>query len=190
MQVLRSIEGEDARDPYSRAAPASMSRRAIGTTFRFGIPGEGERLKTADEAADLRFRAAIDRLVLLGGTPVEVDFAPFAEAASLLYGPLVAERLADSSEDFLTAQPDAVDPVTRQILKFGRPIAGTAVFKALHRLGQIGAGLDRLWQDLDCLVVPTFPRPVRLAELDADPIGPNSMLGTYTNFVNLLISQP
>jgi allophanate hydrolase len=34
--------------------------------------------------------------------------------------------------------------------------------------------------------VPTFPRPRRVAEAEADPIGPHSELGTYTNFVNLL----
>ncbi len=35
-------------------------------------------------------------------------------------------------------------------------------------------------------MVPTYPRPRTVADLDADPIGPNSELGTYTNFVNLL----
>lgn len=34
--------------------------------------------------------------------------------------------------------------------------------------------------------MPTFPRPLSLAELEVDPIGANSELGTYTNFVNLL----
>ena len=35
-------------------------------------------------------------------------------------------------------------------------------------------------------MVPTFPRPRTLADLAADPLGPNSELGVYTNFVNLL----
>ena len=43
-----------------------------------------------------------------------------------------------------------------------------------------------VWQQIDVLAVPTYPRPVTCAEIAADPIGPNSMLGTYTNFVNLL----
>ena len=34
--------------------------------------------------------------------------------------------------------------------------------------------------------MPTVPRAYRVADLTADPIGPNSALGTYTNFVNLL----
>ena len=36
------------------------------------------------------------------------------------------------------------------------------------------------------LCVPTIPCFVTLGELAVDPIGPNSKLGTYTNFVNLL----
>lgn len=36
------------------------------------------------------------------------------------------------------------------------------------------------------LVVPTFPRPQTIADLEVDPVGPNSELGTCTNFVNLL----
>jgi allophanate hydrolase len=43
-----------------------------------------------------------------------------------------------------------------------------------------------VWTGVDALVVPTCPIFPTLAELAADPIGPNSRLGTYTNFVNLL----
>jgi allophanate hydrolase len=39
---------------------------------------------------------------------------------------------------------------------------------------------------MDVLLVPTAPRPFTRAEVDADPVGANSKLGTYTNFVNLL----
>lgn len=45
---------------------------------------------------------------------------------------------------------------------------------------------EAVWQSVDALLVPTFPRPRRVAEAEADPIGPNSELGAYTNFVNLL----
>lgn len=40
--------------------------------------------------------------------------------------------------------------------------------------------------EVDCVLTPSMPRPVTLAELDADPVGPNSLLGYYTNFMNLL----
>ncbi|MEO1285494.1 MAG: allophanate hydrolase, partial [Pseudomonadota bacterium] len=39
---------------------------------------------------------------------------------------------------------------------------------------------------LDVLCVPTIPRFYSVADLEADPVTPNSRLGTYTNFVNLM----
>ena len=43
--------------------------------------------------------AAVERLQALGGELVDIDFAPFAETAALLYGaPFVAERYAGGQE--------------------------------------------------------------------------------------------
>ena len=42
------------------------------------------------------------------------------------------------------------------------------------------------WDDVDVLVVPTVPRVPTVAEVLAGAVGVNAMLGTYTNFVNLL----
>lgn len=39
---------------------------------------------------------------------------------------------------------------------------------------------------MDALLLPTAPRPYTIADLAADPLGPNTRLGTYTNFINLL----
>jgi allophanate hydrolase len=39
---------------------------------------------------------------------------------------------------------------------------------------------------VDVLVLPTIPRVPTITEVAAEPIAVNSMLGTYTNFVNLL----
>ena len=36
------------------------------------------------------------------------------------------------------------------------------------------------------MVVPTTPRHPTFADVAADPVGANAVLGTYTNFVNLL----
>jgi allophanate hydrolase len=43
-----------------------------------------------------------------------------------------------------------------------------------------------VWQRGDVLVVPTTGTIYRCDEIAADPIGPNTNLGYYTNFVNLL----
>ena len=59
-------------------------------------------------------------------------------------------------------------------------------FAGLYRLAALRRAAEPVWDAIDAMVVPTYPRPVTLAEIAADPIGPNSGLGTYTNFVNLL----
>jgi len=43
-----------------------------------------------------------------------------------------------------------------------------------------------VWDGIDVLMVPTAPTMPTKASVEADPIGRNAQLGTYTNFVNLL----
>jgi allophanate hydrolase len=45
---------------------------------------------------------------------------------------------------------------------------------------------ERLWTEIDILILPTAPTIFTHAQMRADPIGANSKLGLYTNFVNLL----
>jgi allophanate hydrolase/aspartyl-tRNA(Asn)/glutamyl-tRNA(Gln) amidotransferase subunit A len=184
MEVLTAAQGIDEDDPYSREVPADVDD-PIGRRFTCAVPTARFRKQHADAAAEEAFQDALQRLELLGGKPIEIDIAPFLEAGHLLYGPFVAERYADLGE-FIEKQPDAVLPVTRQIIGQGRNVPATDLYRAQHRLAALAATTKRLWSDVDVLVVPTIPRPVSRAEIAEDPIGPNSLLGTYTTFGNLL----
>ena len=64
------------------------------------------------------YAQAIGRLKAMGGTPVEIDYAPFRDAAQLLYsGPWVAERTAAVGAFIEGADDEAgVWPVTREII--------------------------------------------------------------------------
>jgi allophanate hydrolase len=59
-------------------------------------------------------------------------------------------------------------------------------FSGIYRLEALKRATEPVWRRIDALAVPTAPCAPTLAEVAADPIGPNSRLGTYTNFVNLL----
>src|SRR5258707_11008045 len=59
-------------------------------------------------------------------------------------------------------------------------------FRGFYRLAELRAAAAKALAGLDALMVPTAPKPCTVAEVEADPIGANSRLGTYTNFVNLL----
>jgi allophanate hydrolase len=65
-------------------------------------------------------------------------------------------------------------------------IDATQAFEAQYRLRELQARLRELWQSVDVLLVPTAPGHPTFEQVDADPLGENSRLGLYTNFVNLL----
>lgn len=117
-----------------------------------------------------------------------VALAPFREVASLLYeGAWVAERLATLEAFLRDAGPDDVMAVTRAIIEDGgRRFSAADAFCAMHRLAELRRSSEALWQRIDVLAVPTVPCFPTLAEVEADPVGPNARLGIFTNFVNLL----
>src|SRR6202021_2373578 len=122
----------------------------------------------------------------LGATLVEFDMEPFYETARLLYeGPWVAERYL-VIRDLLASSPDAIHPVTREIVIAGARLSAADTFAALYRLQALRKGAERPFAGLDALVLPTAPTAYSTAQVLANPIELNSRLGTYTNFVNLL----
>ncbi|WP_198368119.1 allophanate hydrolase [Roseomonas sp. KE0001] len=182
--VHDAMAGFDAADPYSRPWPAATPADAAPLRV-LGVPDEAGRPRF-DAAAEAAWDAAMDRLRAMGVTLLPVPMGAFNEVAALLYeGAWVAERLA-ALEGFL-AGPAAVLPVTRGIIAGnGGRFSAADAFRALHRLEALKRETAPVWERIDALAVPTAPLFPTLAELEADPIGPNSRLGTFTNFVNLL----
>jgi allophanate hydrolase len=104
----------------------------------------------------------------------------------MLYeGAWVAERLAAVS-GFMAEHPDALHPVTARIIGGARGLTAEDAFKGFYKLEALKRQAETLLEGIDLLVVPTVPTLYAVADLERDPIGPNSNLGTYTNFVNLL----
>jgi allophanate hydrolase len=149
------------------------------------VPPAGQRQFFGDQISAAAYDAALAKLAALGGRIVEVDFEPFYQAARLLYqGPWVAERYL-AVRDLITLSPDAILPVTRQIIEAGAQPTAADAFAAFYRLEGLRRLRDRTFRAVDVLVVPTAPTIYTVAEVLADPLALNSKLGTYTNFVNL-----
>lgn len=185
-ELLALTAHVDPRDEYSRKNPQWNDARAFGklAPFRFGVPSQLEFAGCSESPA--LFAKARAMLESAGGEAVEIDFAPFVEAAKLLYeGPWVAERYTVVSE-LVEASPDAVLPVIRDVLAKAPGARAVELFRAQYRLQALKAVCDAALEPLDFVLTPTYPRPVTLAELERDPIRPNSLLGYYTNFMNLL----
>ncbi|HYL17756.1 MAG TPA: allophanate hydrolase [Burkholderiales bacterium] len=180
--VFDVLRGFDAEDPWSRSL--ALAPDTCPARFRFAIP---DRLEFyGAEAARAAYRKALALLEALGGSPVEIDFAPLLEAASLLYeGPWVAERMA-AIRPFAEAHADQMNEVVRNIIGGSAKYTAVQVYQAINKLEALKKATASLWERADTLVVPTSPTAYRIDEVMAEPYHTNRRLGYYTNFVNLL----
>ena len=170
----------DAADPYSRVrADRPLARKTIG------VPRRDQRMFFGDAESEYLYARALETLAGLADV-IEIDYAPFQEAAQLLYsGPWVAERAA-AMAGLLARDPGAIDPTVREVVEPGLTIGAVALFNGIYRLAELKRYADTLWESIDLLAFPTTGSSYRVAELAAAPIALNSALGFYTNFVNLL----
>jgi allophanate hydrolase len=183
--MLKVVAGDDVADPYSRARPVhAVGPMPNGT--RLGVPMPGARLFFGDRASEAAYDAALARFADLGATIVEFDIEPFYTAARLLYeGPWVAERYL-TARALIASSPQSLHPVTRQVLLAGAHGTTADAFAAFYQLEELRRVRDHTFRTIDTIVLPTTPTIYTVEQVLADPIGLNSRLGTYTNFVNLL----
>jgi allophanate hydrolase len=182
--VLACCAGYDARDPQSRSLPLAAPDRLPAP--RVGIPNAQSRLFFGDDIAAGAFDEALRNPAFAGATMVQIDFSNFFATAVLLYGrSFVAERYA-AVREFIEREPTALYPTTRMIIEAARNFSAADVFDDLERLAVLRRATSAIWRDIDMLVVPSIPTIVTCEDVANDPIEPNSRLGTYTNFVNLL----
>jgi allophanate hydrolase len=183
LKVLNEAQGFDKEDDYSRPAPPATA--IMPAAFRFGVPADGLEF-FGDDAAAALYAQSVGNLRELGGTLVAIDFAPFRDAARLLYqGPWVAERLAALRQyDF--ERPDAIHPVVWQIIGGARGLTAADGFAAFYRLAALTRAAETEWAKIDVLLLPPTGTTYTIEALLADPITLNSNLGLYTNFANLM----
>lgn len=183
--VLAVAQGYDQAEAYSRKAPQPVVPHALPQQFRVGVPNQSLEF-FGDKEAERLYLSAITSAAQLGGQIVEIDFAPFQEAAKLLYnGPWVAERLA-AIKSFATSKPGSMHDAVRSIILGAETSKTSCAFQSFYDLAGLIRQAEAEWQKIDTLLLPTAPAIYRVDELLADPIRLNSNLGLYTNFVNLM----
>jgi allophanate hydrolase len=181
--VLAVLAGPDPDDPWSRPDPRSV---AWGTGVRLVVPEDGSLDFEGDAGVAGVFAAVAERAAALAVSVTRTPLEPLLEAGDLLYtGPWVAERLA-GLEEFLLAHPDDVLPVTRAVIERGREFSAVDAFRAQHRLRELQSWTDRMWGHGDALLLPTVPTTFTRAEIAAEPVTRNLVLGRFTQFANLL----
>jgi allophanate hydrolase len=183
--ALAAIAGPDRADPYSRDRPLARLG-AMPAHLKLGAPRGGQRLFFGDHQFKAAYDLALQRLAQLGCEIVEIDIEPFYKTARLLYeGPWVAERTI-TARSLLASDPDAILPVTREIILSGLRPSAIDAFTAFYKLEELRRVADHTFRTITALALPTAPTAYTVKQVQADPIQLNSRLGTYTNFVNLL----
>jgi len=175
----------DQVDSYARdiAAPQMV---APPRAPKIGVPSKASIRFEGDDAQAKSFADTVAALKSGGAQITEIDFTPLYEIAQMLYfGAWVAERYV-ATQSLMDGNPEALFPVTRKIIgsAVGKTAAGT--FEDFYKLKDLIAAAKPAIDACDALCVPSIPTFATVAALEADPMGPNNMLGTYTNFVNLM----
>ena len=182
MATLAVIASPDAGD--GSLPPPSVGPMPEG--LRLGVPVPGQRLFFGDHSSRSLYEASLAQFAALGARIVEFDIEPFYAAARLLYeGPWVAERYL-TTRALIASSPQALLPVTRQVILAGAHGTAADAFAAFYQLEDLQRVRDHVFQSIDAMLLPTAPTIYSVEQVLADPIALNSRLGTYTNFVNLL----
>ncbi|MEM9768400.1 MAG: amidase family protein, partial [Cyanobacteria bacterium P01_D01_bin.71] len=189
LKVFEVAKGFNLEDPFSRREACPSNRFAHyrqGQTFRFGVPEKSSLNFFGNTDVEAAFDQAVKTLKSLGGDCHEISYQPFLDANNLLFnGPWVAERYVSVGK-FIEANPDAVFPITRDILLKSKDILASEVFESLYKLADIKRAIEPLWDEIDVLMVPTIGTAYKISEVMDNPLELNANLGYYTNFVNLL----
>ena len=175
----------DEQDQYSRSF-SKPNLNASTFSKKIGIPSESSIRFLGDFIQRDSFNKTLADFVAEGAELVELDFEPFYSAASLLYdGVWVAERYA-AIGDFLEKSPASFHPVTNKIISQALKFSAADAFKDIYKLQSLKKLIYTQLAGLDFICVPSIPTFYSVEDLVADPITPNSNLGTYTNFANFM----
>lgn len=177
-EVLGLIAGHDTRDPFSRpdAGRIYVSARAPSVKI-LATPRKDQLRFFVDGHSARAFEANLDHLVELGFVLTEIDFDPFEEAGQ--WSPRGSAIMVISS-------PIAIHPDVWAAIEPGLAYSAKDALEALYTLERLQRIISKSLEGIAALVVPTIPALFTIEEMLAEPMKRNSIMGTYTYFVNPL----
>ena len=182
--ILRTVGGPAADDPGSRGWTPDAPLAAVEQPV-IAVPAE-PNLDSLSPGMRDAFDDAVTRLRECGAIITTLDISPLLAAAELLYGgALVAER-AWSFGHILQTKPEGSNPSVAAIAEAAMRVPGHQVIADQQRLRSLTAESKTLLMGVDALVLPTAPLHPTMEQVNQDPLGVNSLVGTFTNFVNLM----
>jgi len=185
--VLEQIAGYDPRDPYSRADADRIDLSVhVPPGNMLAVPREDQLQFFGDTHSRVAFAENLERLQQCGFALTEIDFSPFAAAGRLVFqSAMVAERLCDYGEVIATRR-DAIHPAVLAAIEPGLGYSAREAFEALYELKRLQRLAAMALKPFAALVVPTIPTIFTIEDMLAEPMTRNTIMGTYTYFVNPL----
>ncbi|WP_312014633.1 MULTISPECIES: allophanate hydrolase [unclassified Bradyrhizobium] len=186
-EVLELIAAHDSRDPFSRPDAGRIDVTAKAPSLKaLATPRKSQLRFFGDADSAHTFEANLDRLVALGFSLTEIDFDPFEEAGRLVFqSAMVAERLCDYG-DVIANRRDAIHPAVWAAIEPGLAFSAKDAFQTLYEVKRLQRVASNSLAGFAALVVPTIPTIFTIEEMLAEPMGRNTIMGTYTYFVNPL----
>jgi len=115
-----------------------------------------------------------------------IDFSPFEEAGRLVFqSAMVAERLVDYG-NVLESHPGAIHPVVRSSIEPGLRYAAREAFEAIYAMKRLQRQARALLEGCACWWSRTVPTIFTVDAMLDEPLTRNTIMGTYTYFVNPL----
>ena len=186
LEVAQIARGYDELDPFSRTMPADAPQTRAWADTVVGVVPSAYLQETCSAEVIALYGESVERIQALGAKVMEIDFAPFASVARLLYeGPWVAERYAGVGE-FVAGEHEGLDPTVTAIIRSARDLKAVDAFKSHYKLQELARSSAKEWAKMQTLLVPTIPALYSIAEVMAEPVKLNSHYGIFNNFVNLL----
>lgn len=163
--MLQAIAGFDARDPASRATPASLLSRPLHANadvdgLRVGIPKNYYFDRVAESVASAVRQAAV-HLRQRGATLVEVDIPLADYLIPTQWGLMVAESASVHARD-IRRDATLYGEDVRTLLEAGQLLPATDYLKALRARQFITAQWNALFAQIDIVLAPTVPQTAAL----------------------------
>jgi allophanate hydrolase len=186
-EILERIAGYDPRDPFSRADAdqIDLSPQHLRGSI-LAIPRKQQLQFFGDDESSRAFTANLECLTQLGFSFTEIDFTPFEEAGRLVFqSAMVAERLCDYG-DVIENRRETIHPAVWGAIEPGLSYRAKEAFEALYKLRRLQRIVAQALEKYAALVVPTVPTIFTIEEMLEEPMKRNTIMGTYTYFVNPL----
>lgn len=187
-EVWEVIKGYDEEDLFARP-PFPVSLAPFSKTIRFGIP-PSELLSVLSPAYNQLFSQCIDRICgpKVGFEKAKFDYAPFQSANGMLYGSSIVVQRLVAFDDYLKEHGmGQLHPVIRSTFESASGFDAIRAYQDIFELASYKRQAAKQFEKtIDILIVPSTVTHFTVSEVDEDPIRTNKVLGSFTQFVNLL----